>query len=229
MFYALGVVSVSWFSVLPIMQSSISSQLVAPVRAALDSVPSLKMKSGRLTCGAKMPVLITSPSTGEMVIVIDTRERDLASDSHDLPPPVTIVTSDEIIFKEQNFPAKSIPFSSFPDFTLDSGDLEGWANLVEKILAPALLVVIIPSYLFLFFLKSMAWSLSAIAFASLTHRGWTYSSILRVTIVASTPSLALSTLLSYAPVDMRWQWTLPLVTASYLVYALTSLPKTSVK
>jgi hypothetical protein len=170
-----------------------------------------------------MPIELSDPQTGKIFATVDTRITQPPPDFSPPAAPFALITSDRIIYFRNNAETRIIEFSSAPEFSLNANKLREWSDLASKIFVPTLLSLVIPLFYLFYLAKTLLWTALATIAASALRKDWTFGKLYRLCIVASAPSLILSTAIDIVQAE-GWMWPIGLlVTAVYVALAVSTL------
>jgi hypothetical protein len=223
--YALGVTSISWLALSPLIHQSAGNQIGEITDAILAKIPSLSLKGGVLTCDVEMPVEIADPRSGRVFAVVDTNIVGVEPAFEPSDFPFALVTGDRLLYARDKSETRIIKFASVPDFTLNGEGLRKYEKMARQLFLPLTLLLMIPSFFVFYLVKTLLWVILAVAVSSLGSREWSFLPLYRICIVAGTPSLIVATISNLSPIFF---WSVPFsmgLTFAYTIFGTLSLPR----
>lgn len=181
-------------------------------------LPPMKIVNGVINTPEKKPYTIKDPDSNKIIAIIDTSGKYQTIEN---APADILVTSNQIIYKEN---ANEIKIQKIPsNVTADiepktvSEKINKYSHYTWILLFPILL-------LFSFFyrlIESLLYALLGKLFAAFSNLAITYGQVLKLTIVALTPVLVISTILDLLIAGFPFQWLFYFVISmAYLIFAL---------
>lgn len=188
----------------------------------INQLPTLTIKEGELQPLATTPLIIMEPGTRQPGLIIDTSPRPRLDE---LMPQVWLLQH-QIRMRQPDGHYQAFEFSSIPDLELEL-DRPTLMASADKMLSIIKVISIFPIQLSQFcyrLLQALLYSIAGLAYCRLLKVSLGYQALLRLTCVAMTPALVISTLLFFMGIQVPVFGVLYFVASqAYLYFAIQSV------
>lgn len=197
--YTLGLVFVSWAAVIPKMNSEIGSFTSVAKEAVVKNLPAFKIKDGRLSCEAGMPLVFGDEKSGRVAAIVDTRIDDPGNSIKPDGYPFLVVTADRFVYLKSPLETRIGKFSDAPDMNVSKEAISSFAEKVSDLILPAALLFLVPlSYVGALVKILVVAGVVGVGAAVAMSKSWSFGQIYRISAVAVTPSLFFRTAVEVA-------------------------------
>lgn len=218
-FYLFILLAICWIPATYLMHKGINTFLENRVVPLVKQMPTIKIRNGEASIDQPSPYIIRAPYSNRIIGIINT------SGLLTIPTQTKalfLLTKDKFYIRRSKgemrvYELKRLGNREFtkPFFFRIINFAKAWG---ASLLYPLLLIV---SYLYRILQALLYAALGTLVFAKITKSSLDYQQILRLSIIAVTPAIILSTLLSFFSISFAYQWTLYfLVTILYLFFAI---------
>jgi len=183
-------------------------------------IPEIHIKKGEVSTPENRPYLIKDKESGETIIIIDTSGK--YPDLNETPSSTKVlITHDKVYYVDdsnseriQKIPAK-ITVEIKPDQVKQS--LIKIADWLWVIFLPILLILSFAYRL----VQALIYAVIGKIFSALSNASLSYAELLKLSMVAVTPVIVISTILDWFSVAFPFQWLLYfIITMAYLIFAI---------
>ncbi len=163
----------------------------APV--IVSQIPTITIQNGQASIDEPQPYAITDPETGQMIAVIDTTGTITTLEQAGAP---ILLTKTQALFQKSDIETRTFNLSEVGDYILDQETINYWAGLTKSYLAPILYPFLLLAAFIYRIVFLLVYALIGMIFNAILNNNLTYPQLLRLSAVAITPSLIITTVLS---------------------------------
>lgn len=187
--------------------------------AIVNQVPEITITDGQVSIKETQPYYIKDPDSDEPLAIIDTTGEIESLEETDA---FFLLTGNKVIIKESKFESRAYDLSNVKAFAVDSERITGWLHIGRKFLAVVLYpFALLSSYVYRI-IQALIYAAIGLVFASFCKTTLSYASLIRLAVVAVTPSIIVGTILGLAEISIPYY--LYLVAALvYLFFAVKSI------
>jgi hypothetical protein len=171
-----------------------------------EQIPPIDIRDGIVTVEAEQPHYIKDPESGTPFMILDTTGEVTSLDGLEAG---ALLTETKIITKKANGRTEIIDLSSVEEFHLDSGVVRGWAETFSLFVAPVGFLFAWLGSLVYRLLAGLVYGAIGLGIASSKGVQLSYGSLLRMSVVAMTPSIIMSSIFGFFNVPTYWLWWWP--------------------
>lgn len=212
--YLLLLLAICWIPAIVKFQFMVSNFVENEAPKVVTQVPTLTIVNGKASIEEPQPYEITDPDTGNPLVLIDTTG-EIASLNDTAA--IALITETQIELRKSTVETRTVRFDEIKNFTLDQATINVWLKRMKAAAVP----VIYPSAVLGAFVyrivQMLVYALVGMLFAMCLGSKRPYASLLRLSVVAVTPCILVSTILGM--IDVR----IPLPGLWYLVAPLAYL------
>jgi hypothetical protein len=214
--YLLLLVSLAWIPSAVMLQIQGAEFAEHYLPKVIGQIPPLTITKGKLVADVPMPLVIKDPETGERLAVIDTSG---ALTTLEAAQAKALLTQTELILKQSDTEIRTYKFSNIDDVVIDQARLTGWLELFKTWFALATSVFMV-AFLFVYRLcQALIYGALGLLFARALKLTLTYTTLVRLAVIAVTPAVLLDVLAGLAG------WTIPgpislMIALIYLYYGI---------
>jgi hypothetical protein len=190
--------------------------------ALIRQIPAITITKGVASADVETPYFIKDPKSGKVLAIIDFTGQYTSPESTSA---VVLLTRHELISKQSGGETRAYSLSGVDSFHIDQARLRRWIQLFLTwfvvFIAPWLIAF---TYVFRM-IQALIYAAVGVAFANSFRVKLTYSALLRLTCVALTPVVFITTLAEFLPLHIGfprfWTWMFHVVIALfYLGFAV---------
>jgi Protein of unknown function (DUF1189). len=190
----------------------------------LNQLPTLSIKEGTLQPLATRPLVILAPGSQQPGLIIDTSTQPKLDE---LSPQVWLLQHQARV-RQPDGNYQVVDFSSMGDLELDKPALMAFADKLRSIVKVLSFVPIQLSEFVYRLMQALLYSLAGLAYCRVLKVSLGYQALLRLTCVAMTPALLISTLLFFMGIQLPVLGVLYFVASqAYLYFAIQSVGATA--
>lgn len=198
--YLLLLLAVCWVPLMIKMQIGLSNFVDNEAPKIVSQIPAITIANGKASTREPQTYFIKDPETGKTVVMIDTTGSITALG--DAGGAIGLVTATEATFRKNAFETRMFSFQEIVDFSLDQDRITGWLTNLKRYLAigcyPFALVF---SYMTRI-VQVLIYAAIGLLFARMCRSRRSYVELLRLSVVAITPSIIVKTILGVASVNI---------------------------
>lgn len=204
-----------WLPLFVSMQISVNQYFSTHGKALASQIPTITITDGKASVDAPQPLTIKEPMTGEIIAVIDTTGQinSLAETQARV-----LMTQTEVMMEKSSFENRSFSFEEIDQFTLDQSTVDSLFAAFTKY-GPICLSVFVTVFMYLFrIFQVMIYALIAMIFANSHSVKLSYASLMRLSVMAITPTLIVNTLLVFLPISLPFHGLINFMVALLILY-----------
>jgi hypothetical protein len=221
--YLLLLLIICWIITLIKVHVQVGNFIDNEASQIISQVPVITIAGGNASIKESQPYFIKDPETGKDLIIIDTTGKITSLDNTGA---FVLIKKTEGIFKKSDIETRTFSFEKFGDFTLDQDLLNKFANITKKFMAAVFfLFAVFGSFVFRI-VQALIYGAIGMLFALINKSKMPYVTLLRLAVVAVTPSIILKTLLNVFGVTVPYAglWYF-LITMAYLFFGVRAASK----
>ncbi len=208
------------------IQAELSQFIDEEVLPIIEQVPKITITDGQVYVDVPQPYYIRDPDSNDVLAIIDTTgETESLVDTDAF----ALLTKTKLIHRQSDVEYRIHDLSDVRQFVLDKGPIMNWLNIVNKVkvLVPVLYpFVVLLTFLFRIF-QALVYGVIGLLFASWCRVKLSYSSLLRIAVVAVTPCIIVKTIFKVASVHIfmagLWFFLMAMV---YLLFGVKACSQT---
>jgi len=190
--------------------------------AFIEQVPEITINDGKVSINEPQPYYIKDPDNGDILAIIDTTGQITSLKDSDA---LCLLTSDKLITRKSKFENRTYDLSNVKTFAVDSERITGWLHIARKFLVVVVYpLALLSSYVFRI-VQALIYAAFGLLFASWCKVTLSYPTLLRLAVVAMTPSLLVKTIFGIAGIHLSCITSLIflIMTLAYLYFAVQSI------
>ncbi len=161
----------------------------------ISQFPTLTITNGKASIEEPQPYFIGRSDPMEPYIVIDTTGEISALEDTDA---MALITETHLAIELNDFETRTFSFNAIDDLVVDQEALHTWVDMAKKIIAPLVYVFLLGFFFVFHLIQVLLCAAVGILFARMTGFHGSYSSLIRLSVVAISPGLIIKTLLDIA-------------------------------
>lgn len=186
----------------------------------IDKVPDITITNGKVSTSAELPYVVELDET--FTFVIDT------SGQYDVKTVEVgnfiLLKNDWISVREADGSIEEYPLADVGDFSITSAQIHKWVDIINKFVAPVVLVIMFCSVLFWQFLRALFFTGIGFIIVSVRGNKVPFGRVYKVAIAAGMPTLMLSTVLNLTGLSFFGSgFLLFFVSCAFIGLAVTSI------
>lgn len=184
--YLFLLVIVCWIPQMFFMQHAFNAFIENEAPTIISQVPDIIFTEGAASTQAKQPYLIKDTKTQKTFFVIDTTGTITNLDKAD--GAIGLLTKNEIIVKKNDVETRTFSFKDIKHFALDQPQIKQWVNWLSKYTILAISPFLLIGFFVSRIISLLIYGLVGLFFSSILKAHFTYETLLRLSVVAMTPS-----------------------------------------
>ena len=221
--YLLLLLAVCWVGAMVRLHRNLNNFIINDAPAFIDQVPEITITDGQVSIKEDQPYYITSPDTGQVLIVIDTTGKIGSLEETEA---FCLLTKNKLMIKKNDRQTDTEDLSRVKSFSVTSEQITGWSKLIAKFAAPVMYpFALIGSYICII-VQVLIYAAVGMLMASICKTKLPYAALIRLAVAAVTPAIIVYTILALAGNAIPSYWYLIgcLVAAmGYLFFAVRSV------
>jgi hypothetical protein len=197
LFYLFFLLAVCWIPLMYKYSHKITN-VMDQVVAVVEQMPAMELKDGQFSIDEPMPYSVKSDDLGKQFIIVDTTGQ---TTPEALVEGSVLVTQDKIIlkgFKDDPDTTRTISLPTGANFKLNADVIKAWEpKLSYWAIGIGYVIVLLASWIYRFVLAIIYAAIGGIFFFDLVNHSLNYKALLRLSVVAMTPAIILSTVQCY--------------------------------
>lgn len=190
--YLLLLLSLCWSALMFEIQPSINRAVSVLGQSVVPQLPTaVTIKNGIATTPENHPYLVRDPNSKKVVLIVDTTGKNLTLDQAKVN---VLITKDSFIYKNDNGMIQIRKFPQTLNMNIQSDKMKDKIISIAGLLWIVLLPILILFSLLFRLAQSIVYAVIGKPLALIMKISMTYSELLKIAIVAATPSIMLGTL-----------------------------------
>ncbi|MHC4156072.1 MAG: DUF1189 family protein [Planctomycetota bacterium] len=224
--YLLLLLAVCWITPMVGIHVAFSDFAANDAPPVIEQVPRITITDGEVSIDEPQPYYIKEPESGSVLAIIDTTGTVVSLQDANT---VCVLTKTRLIARKSEFETRTFDLSQVENFVLDSNRIMGWLDTTRRLLV----VIMYPFALFGSYvyriIQALIYALVGLLFAKWCNTALSYQALIRLAVVAVTPAIIISTVLSAAHVRLPYAGLFYLAVAlGYLFYGVRACSYTPV-
>lgn len=191
--YLFLLVLICWIPQMFYMQNAFSTFIKNEAPSIMSQVPDVIFTEGVASTQAKQPYIIKDPQGDKAFFVIDTTGSITNLD--DANGAIGLLTKNELIIRKDARQTRTFSFKDIKHFTLNQPQILAWSQWLSKYTMLALSPFILIGSFFGKMILMVIYGLIGMAFAAILKTKLSYETLLRLSVVAVTPSMIIGAIL----------------------------------
>lgn len=216
--YLLMILALSW--ILPVTQVQLALNLAYSQNSdkIVDQMPVITIKDGKVSTPENRPYVITSPTTKENVVVIDTSGQYTTLEQAKAS---VLLTETAVIMQSDPHEIKTYQIHKDVNMVVNPKVISAYVqDYLGYVWIPLFIALLLVAYLYRIF-QALIYAVIGLLFGAIAGTSLTYGQIVQITLVAITPALILSCVLDALAITFPYQILLYFViTMVYLCYGV---------
>lgn len=186
----------------------------------ISQIPTITIKNGEASADVEQPYQIIDPETQEILVVIDTTGTITSLSQAGARG---LITKYEAIFQKSKIETRSFTFQDIEDLVFDQEMAYDGLKMIEKFIGPIIFIFALPFSFIARIILSLIYASIGLLISSIFKTNRNYSELLRLSVVAMTPTIIVSTILDGLRIYLPYSGLIYfLVTIGYLSFGIKS-------
>ena len=212
--YLLLLLAICWVPTFIQFQLSVSDYVENKAPALTSQIPPIRIIKGEAAVDVIQPYKIIDPDSGTVLALIDTTGKTVSLEETEAR---ALLRRTEVIFKKSDIETRSFNFKSIDHFTLDQQRVSGWLAVFRSYGAVVFFpFAVVGSFAFRI-VQVLIYAAIGLLFAKWCKTNLSYQPLLRLSVMAVTPVIIVSTAVGIAGVEI------PLRSLLYFIGAMVYL------
>ena len=193
--YLLLLVVVCWIPQLVRIHSGFTDFVENEVPPIVSQIPVITIENGQASIDEPQPYTIEYPESGEIIAVIDTTGMITSlkeTDTH------ILLTKTQAMFRKSKYEIRTLELSQVEDMVIDPDWINHWIAVIKPWVIPVICIFAIPFSYVSKIIVTLIYGAIGLLFAEWCHSKRSYASLVRMSVLAITPVMIVSTLLKLA-------------------------------
>jgi hypothetical protein len=199
--YLLALLAICWIPTMVKLQHGLAEFVRTTAPKIVSQIPRLDLVHGVVSTEEPRPYFIQDPATGKNVAIIDTTGSISSLTGTDAD---FLVIQKKIIYRVSPVDTRNIDLGQIEKFSLDQAKINGWLSLMAAYLALAVYpFMVLGSYLFRI-VQALVYAAIGLLLAFLCKGQISYLALIRLAVVAVTPSIIVRTLIGITQIQVPY-------------------------
>lgn len=181
-----------WLVIILAMDNRMDTYLDEHAPAFLVQFPEITILDGKASIRESQPYYINDPETGRPFAVIDTTGTINSLDDTDA---VILLNKNTVIFEKNKIETRTFNLNEVSDMVIDSNLLSKWIEATKTYFPAVIYPFAFAGSCFYRAIQMLIYAAFGLLFASMLKAEIEFSQLLRLSVVAATPSILINTLL----------------------------------
>ncbi len=219
--YLLLLLTICWVPTMVHFHFSVADFVEKEAPAFTAQIPTIRIIKGEASAEVAQPYRINDPDSGTVLALIDTTGKTTSLEGTEAR---ALLTKTELIYKKSDIETRSFSFKDIKDCTLDQQVISRWMTAFRKYLAVVSFpFAVIGSFVFRI-VQLLIYAAIGLLFAKWCKTSRPYDTLLRLSAMAVTPVIIVSTVLDMASVRVPWHGLLYFIAAmAYLFFGIKTV------
>lgn len=201
------------------MHRSLNNFIINDAPAFIDQIPEITIYDGQVSIKEDQPYYITSPDSGQVLIIIDTTGKIKSLEETEA---FCLLTKNKVITKKNEIQNDTYNLSTIKSFSVNSEQITGWLKFGGKFAAPVIYpFALIGSYVYRI-VQVLIYAAVGMLLALICKTKLSYATLIRLAVAAITPGIIVYTILALAGSAIPLYWYL-IAAIGYLFFAVKSV------
>jgi hypothetical protein len=223
--YLLLILAICWIPAMIRIHLSFSHFVSEEAPLVVNQVPEIKIQDGEVSVDVPQPYYIKDADNDEVLAIIDTTGSITSLKDTDA---LCLLTKDTLVYKKNEFQSQKYDLQQVQHFVLDSDRITGWLKTSRKFLAIMIYPFALLGSYIARIVQALIYAAAGLFFASLCNVKLKYDALLRLAVVAVTPSMIIKTVFGVAGIHLSF---VPLIfiaiTLGYLYFGVKAVSQVS--
>ncbi len=197
--YLLLLLTVCWIPSTMLLHDALSNYVRNKAPRLISQIPRIVIANGSASTDVAQPYKIIDPDTGKDMAIIDTTGQTTSLSKTEA---LVLMTKTEAAFRKSNVETRTFSLESISNFTIDQQRVSGWAEVLRRYAAVSLFPLLVIGSFAYRVVAVLIYAAIGLFFAVLVKTRIPYKRAIRLSVMAVTPGIIVSTLLETAHFDI---------------------------
>jgi len=213
-FYLLLLLAACWIPIMIKLNNSIAQFVDNEAPRIVEQIPKITITNGEASIDESQPYYIKTPDSNSVLAIIDTTGTVKSLDNTGA---YLLLTKNALIVRQSDVETRAYSLSQVKNFVLTSDRLMKWLQIFKKVfIIVSYPLALLGSFIFRI-IQALIYGAIGLLFASWCKIKLTYDTLIRLSVIAVTPCIIISTILFLANVR------LPFAALIYFLIAMVYL------
>lgn len=184
----------------------------------VSQLPTIKINKGRASADVEQPHFIIDPENQETIAIIDTTGQINSLDETDAK---ILVTETDMFVKKNALETRSFTFRDLDDMQFDQEMAYDILGVVQNFIGISMFLLILPFSFIYRIVLALIYAAIGLLIASKYNSDRSYGELVRLSVVAMTPTIIIDSILGGFGVNIPYSWLLYfIITIGYLIFGV---------
>lgn len=188
-----------WLLIMIAMDNRIDDYFDEYSPGFLAQFPEITIQNGKASIREPQPYYIDDPETGRPLAVIDTTGAITSLDQTDA---VILLNRERVIFEKNKIETRTFELSEFEDMVIGRELISTWIEATKSYMFIVMYPFALAGSYFYRVIQMLLYAVVGLLFASILKTKLEYSQLLRLSVVAVTPSILIKTLMWISGINL---------------------------
>jgi hypothetical protein len=221
--YLLLLLAICWIPTLIQFQFSVTDYIQNKAPAITSQIPQINIINGKASVNVAQPYTITDLDSGTVIAIIDTTGKTVSlvgTKAH------VLLTKTEVMYKKSSIETRSFSLLNVQHFILNQEKVTSWLTIFRKYGTVALFPVAVAGSFMFRIVQLLIYASIGLLFAKWCNTRLPYVGLLRLSAMAITPVIIISTLVGISNFKVPWQNLLYFIMAmAYLFFGVKAVSR----
>jgi hypothetical protein len=219
--YLLLLLAICWVPTFIQFHLSIADYVEHRAPAITAQVPLIRIVKGEASVDVAQPYKIVDPDSGTVLALIDTTGKTASLEGSEA---LALLTKTEVIVKKNDVETRSFNFKNVKNFTVDQQRISGWLKVFRRYVAVVFYPFAVMGSFVFRIVQALIYAAIGLLFAKWLKTNRPYLTLVRLSVMAVTPVIIVSTVVDAAGLKIPWPGLLYFMAAMvYLFLAIKTV------
>jgi hypothetical protein len=216
--YLLLLLAICWIPIMIKLNNSITQFVDNEAPRIVEQVPKITITNGEASIDEPQPYYIKAPDSNSTLAIIDTTGTIKSLDNTGA---YLLLTKKTLIVRQSDVETRAYSLAQVKNFVLTSDRLMKWLHIFKKIFIIILYPLALLSSFIFRIIQALIYGAIGLLFASWCRIKLSYDALIRLSVIAVTPCIIISTVLLLANVHLSYDALIYfLIAMAYLLFGV---------
>lgn len=201
--YLFLLLAVCWIPSSVVVHRMVGQMIEKDAAEILAEAPTLKIINGQASIDKPEPYFLRNPQNQDVLVAIDTTGKINSLDDTEA---LVLITKRQAFFRKNAMEIRTFKLREIDGVSIDPAVIRSWLEAIRPYIAPVLCVALVLGSFFYRVIQVVLYAVIGLVFSSMTGSTRTFGSLVRLSVVAITPVIVLSTAMEAAGAGGKMPW-----------------------
>jgi len=199
--YLFLLLAICWVPTFIQFHLSVADYVENKAPAFTSQIPPIRIIKGEASVDVAQPHKIIDPDSKTVLALIDTTGKTVSLEGTEAQ---ALLTRTDVIFKKSDVETRSFSFKNVENFTLDQQRVSGWLTVFRRYVAVVFFPFAVIGSLAYRIVQLLIYAAIGLLFAKWCKTNRPYLTLVRLSVMAVTPVIIVSTVIETAGLKIPW-------------------------